>query len=191
MNATEKELISKLIHGDVFSFEEVFNKYNRKIYTFSFRYLKNKEEAEGIVQEVFLKLWEYSKNLKKDSNLNAWLFTVTFNAIRKRFRKLETEKKHVEGYYAMLENQKEEILETEYFDLLEKMDALIDKLPPQQKKVILLRKEKGLSAEEMAVELNLSRKTVENHLNRARSFLKEAMTREGLLSMLFYWMLIG
>ncbi|MCF8379007.1 MAG: sigma-70 family RNA polymerase sigma factor [Bacteroidales bacterium] len=188
MNATEKEMIRKLIDGDVLTFEEVFIKYNRKIYTLSYRWLKNSDDAEGIVQEVFMKLWESSKKLKTDSNLNAWLFTVTFNAIRKRFRKLETEKKHINGYSALMENQHEKISETDYFDLLEKTDALIDKLPPQQKKVILLRKEKGLTAKEMAEELNLSRKTVENHLNLARAFLKKAMISEGLLSLMFYWM---
>jgi RNA polymerase sigma-70 factor (ECF subfamily) len=190
MPSTEKELISNLIQGDVRSFEEVFKNYNRKIFIFSYRYLKNQEDAEGIVQEVFLKLWESSKNLKRDSNLNAWLFTVTFNAIRKRFRKLSTEKKHLDYYSTFLENQKQEISESDYFDLLEKTSSLIQKLPPQQRKVILLRKEKGFSSEEMAAELNLSRKTVENHLNRARAFLRKAMKEEGLISVLFYWFFI-
>lgn len=173
------------------SFEEIYKKYNRKIYSFSLRYLKNKEDAEGIVQEVFLKLWEHSSKLKKDSNLNAWLFTVTFNAIRKHFRKLEGEKKHLDGYARQMDKENEEISETEYYDLLEKATHLIDKLPPQQKKVFLLRREKGLSSAEMAEELKLSRKTVENHLNRARSFLKKAMMEEGLLSILFYWLFVG
>ena len=187
----ELKLLKNLIQGDVLSFEEIYKKYNRKIYSFSLRYLKNKEDAEGIVQEVFLKLWEHSSKLKKDSNLNAWLFTVTFNAIRKHFRKLAGEKKHMDGYARQMDKENEEISETEYYDLLEKATHLIDKLPPQQKKVFLLRREKGLSSAEMAEELKLSRKTVENHLNRARSFLKKAMMEEGLLSILFYWLFVG
>lgn len=187
----ELKLLKNLIQGDVLSFEEIYKKYNRKIYSFSLRYLKNKEDAEGIVQEVFLKLWEHSSKLKKDSNLNAWLFTVTFNAIRKHFRKLAGEKKHLDGYARQMDKENEEISETEYYDLLEKATHLIDKLPPQQKKVFLLRREKGLSSAEMAEELKLSRKTVENHLNRARSFLKKAMMEEGLLSILFYWLFVG
>jgi len=190
MPSSETELTKKLLEGDIPAFETVFKKYNRKIFTFAYRYLKNKEDAEGIVQEVFMRLWENLKNLKKDSDLNAWLFTVTFNSIRKRFRKLDTEKKHLETF-AGLQYQADDISETEYFDLLEKMTGLIEKLPAQQRKVILLRQEKGLTAEEIARELNLSRKTVENHLNRARAFLKKAMIQEGLLSFLFYWLFIG
>ena len=191
MPSTEKELISNLIQGDVRSFEEVFKNYNRKIFIFSYRYLKNQEDSEGIVQEVFMKLWENSKNLKSDSNLNAWLFTVTFNAIRKRFRKLSTEKRHLDDYSTLLENQKTEISDSDYFDLVEKTSSLIQKLPPQQRKVILLRKEKGLSSEEIAKELNLSKKTVENHLNRARAFLRKGMKEDGLILVLLHWLIIG
>lgn len=191
MSSAEKELLKRLIQGDVLTFEEVFKKYNQKVYTFSFRYLKNKEDAEGIVQEVFIKLWEYSSSLKKNSNLNAWLFTVTFNAIRKRFRKLSTEKKHLEGYTNLLISQQEKITDSEYFDLLAKATHLIEQLPPQQKKVFLLRKEKGLTSTEMAKQLKLSKKTVENHLNRARKFLKKAMLEEGLISFLFFWMFLS
>jgi len=186
-----KNLIKKLIQGDPLSFEEIFKEYNHKIYTFSYRYLKNKEDAEGIVQEVFLKLWENSKKLKKDSNLNAWLFTVTFNAIRKRFRKMAAEKKCLEDYLVVNKRSKEEISSIEYYDLVGKVAYLIDKLPPQQKKIFLLRKETDMSCAEMAGKLKLSKKTVENHLNRARVFLKKSMMEDGLISILFYWMFLG
>ncbi len=187
----EKELLKSLIQGDVFSFEEVYKNYNKKIFNFSLRYLKNRNEAEGVVQEVFVKLWENCKNLKKDSNLNAWLFTVTFNAIRKRFRNLSIERKHLEKYSAQMGSRQDEITEIEYYDLLDKATHLIAKLPPQQKRIFLLRKEKGLSSEQMAKELKLSKKTIENHLNRARVFLKKAMLKEGLLSVVFYWIFIA
>ena len=187
----EKVLLKNLIQGDVFSFEEVYKKYNIKIFNFSLRYLKNRDDAEGVVQEVFLKLWENCKKLKHDSNLNAWLFTVTFNAIRKRFRNMASEKKHLEKYSSQMETSSDEVSEIEYYDLLDKATHLISKLPPQQKKVFLLRKEKGLSSEEMAEELKLSKKTVENHLNRARAFMKKAMLKEGLLSVVFYWVFVS
>ena len=57
--------LKRLINGDVISFEEIYNKYNKKIFNFSLRYLKNKVDAEEVVQEVFLKLWENCKSLKK------------------------------------------------------------------------------------------------------------------------------
>ena len=182
----EHNLIKSLIKGDVFSFEEVFKKYNKKIYHFSLKYLKNKEDAEGVVQEVFLSLWQNKERLKKESNLNAYLFTITFNAIRKRFRKLSREKQHLDEYGRIMKETDREIRQDEFFDLAEKANHIIAKLPPQQKKVFLLKKEKGYSTREIADELNLTSKTIENHLNRARNFIRKAMTEEGLLTLLFF-----
>jgi len=120
---SENILIRRIAKGDAYAFEEIYKKYNKKIYSFSLRYLKNKEDAEGVVQEVFLSFWQNSKRMRKDSNLNAYLFTLTFNAIRKKFRKLQTEKKYLNDYntITVLEN-KDELTEVEYFDQLEKVN---------------------------------------------------------------------
>lgn len=193
MSISEKEniLLKGLIKKNIHCFEEVYYKYNRKIYGFSLKYLKNRDDAEGVVQEVFLKLWENCEKLKKDSNLDAWLFTVTFNALRKRFRNMALEHKHLREYFSRIEKSHEVLSEIEYYDILGKASHLIAKLPPQQKKIFLLRKEKGLSSKEIAEELRLSKKTIENHLNRARNFLKKALATEGLLSFLYYWLYLS
>ncbi len=174
----DKKLLKHLREGDILAFEELYEKYNKKIFVFSLRYLKNKEDSEGIVQEVFLTLWLNCKKLHKNSNLNAWIYTVTFNAIRKRFRKLTTEKRHIENHSASMESANDEISGIEYQDVLEKATLLIEKLPPQQKRVFLLRLERGLSSSEIAEELNISKKTIENHLNRARGYLKKEMIKK-------------
>ena len=112
--------LKSLINGDVTSFEETYNKYNKKIFNFSLRYLKNKVDAEEVVQDVFLKLWENCNSLKKDTNLNAWLFMVTFNCIRRKFRNSSIEKKHLHKYFDQNKTKYNEITEVEYLDLLDK-----------------------------------------------------------------------
>ena len=62
--------------------------YNEKIYAFSLVNLKNKQDAEGVVQEVFLHLWKDRARLKDVKNLDAWVFRLSFNVIRRRFRYL-------------------------------------------------------------------------------------------------------
>ena len=88
VESNEFKLLKNLIKGDAYSFDEIFNKYNKKVYAFSLRNLKNKEDAEGVVQEVFINLWKDRAKLKELENLEAWIFTVCFNTIRKHFRKL-------------------------------------------------------------------------------------------------------
>ena len=68
---------------------------------------------------------------------------------------MASESKHLQKYSSQMETSYDEVSEIEYYDLLDKAVHLISKLPPQQKKVFLLRKEKGLSSEEMAEELKL------------------------------------
>jgi len=172
------QTINKLIKGDVCAFEEIYRKYNKKIYVFAFRYLKSREDAEGVVQEVFLELWKNCKKLRRDTQLNAWLFTVTFNNIRKRFRSSVREKKHLTQYETRLTKHKDELPEIEFNDLLNNANHILEKLPPQQKKIFLLRREEGQTSSEIASQLSLSKKTVENHLNRAHVFLREALEKE-------------
>jgi RNA polymerase sigma-19 factor, ECF subfamily len=183
----EEKLIKNLIHGDIIAFEEVFKKFNKKIFLFAFKFLKSKEDAEGVVQEVFYSFWQAREHMKKDSNLNAYLFTITFNTIRKRFRKLSREKRHLDEYSRMMDETDREISQNEVFDLAEKANHIIEKLSPQQKKVFLLKKEKDYSTVQIAEELNISEKTVENHLYRARNFIRKALTEEGLLALLYFF----
>ena len=66
----------------------------------------------------------------------------------------------------------------------------IEQLPPRQKEIFLLNKQDGLSIDEIAQRLDLSRRTVENHLFRAKVFLKEALSGNGLLPVLFFWLFV-
>lgn len=187
----EKKLVQRLKKGDVSSFDELFKRFNKKIYAFSLRYLKNKEEAEGIVQEVFLSLWKNRAKLKVESDFQAYLFSITFNAIKKRFRKLNREQKHLEAYRQTLDTEPTlsdpNLHYNQLSELLEKSTA---KLPPRQREIFLLSKKEGLTAEEIAVKLAISKRTVENHLFRAKAFLKSILVDERLLSSLFFWMFV-
>lgn len=173
------------------SFDALFEKYNKKVYAFSLSNLKNREDAEGVVQEVFLSLWKDRANLKKVKKLDAWIFSVAFNVIRKRFRKLAREKRHLDALADIsLPHDNSTISEVEYNDLLEKADRIIEKLPPRQKRVFVMSRSEGLSNEEISKKLSITKKSVENHLTTAKSFLKEAFLDERLLTLLFFWLYI-
>lgn len=187
----EREVIRKLRNGDVYSFDELFRKYNKRIYFFSVSYLKSREEAEGIVQEVFLSLWKNRMKIRLQSDFQAYLFTITFNAIKKRFRKLAREKKHLAAYSLTVGTEDHSSNpEIEFNQLTELLEELIDRLPTRQKEIFLLSKKEGLTAEEIAERLKISKRTVENHLFRAKAFLKNSLVDGGLLSLLFFWMFI-
>lgn len=193
MPETNKEhnLIKNLIKGDAYSFDEIYELYNKRVYAFSFRNLKNKEDAEGVVQEVFLNLWKDRIKLKELKNLDAWIFTISFNVIRRHFRKLTRERKYLEKFKeTTLTNDSSTITEVEYHDLLEKAEKIVEKLPPRQKTIYMLSKKEGLSNTEISRKLNITKKTVENYLTYAKAFIKKKLVNERLLTLLFFWLFI-
>jgi len=187
----EHNLIKNLIKGDAHSFDEIYELYNKRVYAFSFRNLKNKEDAEGVVQEVFLNLWKDRIKLKELKSLDAWIFTISFNVIRRHFRKLTRERKHLEKFKeTTLTNDSSTITEVEYHDLLEKAEKIVEKLPPRQKTIYMLSKKEGLSNTEISKKLNITKKTVENYLTYAKAFIKKKLVNERLLTLLFFWLFI-
>lgn len=80
---SDNELLEKLRNGDIDAFDKVFNEYGDRIFGFALSYLKSKEDTEGLVQNVFLKLWENRKNLKKESSLKSYIFTIAYCKFRR------------------------------------------------------------------------------------------------------------
>lgn len=185
------KLIRELQRGDAFAFDEIYRKYNKKIYSISLSYLKNREDTEGVVQEVFLNLWRKRADLKDQYNFDSYLFTITYNTIRKHFRKLTRERKYTEDYMKTISPDDDSTnAEIEYKNLLEMAETAINHLPTRQKTVYHLSMREGLSSKEISNKLGISRRTVENHLHRARAYLKKALSDNRLISLLFVWLFI-
>jgi RNA polymerase sigma-70 factor (ECF subfamily) len=185
----DKLLINKLKGGDVLSFDKIFNKYNKKVYYFAISYLKKREEAEDVVQDVFMNLWKYRDQINEYYVFSKYLFKITYTSTCKKFRKQATDKKHLEEVLQnfILEDDSTNI-DIEYNNLLETANLLIEKLPARQKKIFLLNTKEQLNSEQIAQQLNISKKTVENYLALAKSFLKKALARGEMGSVLFIWL---
>jgi len=187
----ELQLIKRIISGDGYAFDEIYRRYNAKVYAFALRNLRNKEEAEGVVQDVFMFLWNDREKLMNIKNIDAWIFTIAFNIIRKQFRRLAKERKHYNELAASkLLHDNITVDAIEYKDLLSKIEEIINRLPERQKSVFLLNRRSGLNNTEISVKLNISRKTVENHLSNAKNFLIKTISDENLLSFLIFLFLI-
>jgi len=185
------ELVKSLKRGDLFAFDKLFSKYSKKLYYFAKGYLGSKEDAEGLVQEVFLMVWNKRKELKEHLSFNAFLYTVTYNAIRKYFRKKAREKKYLDRFLVDYDGKyNKTVADIEYNNLLELANEAIEKLPEKRKLIFQLSRHKGLSNMEIAKRLDISKKTVENQIHSALKFLREQFGKETLLTILFYWLFI-
>lgn len=184
------ELVERLKEGDVEAFDLIYHKYSGKLYAFGLKYLRSPEEAEELVQSVFLKLWENSKNLKKELSFKSYLFTIAYNDICKLFRKRYYQQRFI---IDILYENSQSSSETEdginYQDVLDQIKKIIDKLPERQKKVFLKSRMEGKSTKEIAAEIGLSPGTVDNYISEALKFIRVRLHNERLLSTLLIFSL--
>jgi len=187
LNPDDRIMIKKLKEGDVLSFDRIYEMYHKRVYYFALSYLKNREEAEEIVQEVFLNLWRSREQIKEYYVFSRYIFKISFNAIHKSFRKQSSDRKHMENIIKdiVLEDDSTNI-DLEYNNLMELADRYIEKLPPKQKSVFLMSITENLTNQDIAQKLKISRKTVDNHLSNARAFLKKSFIDGRLISALFF-----
>jgi RNA polymerase sigma-70 factor (ECF subfamily) len=170
----------------------LFDRYSQKIYRFSLSYLKSDAEAEEIVQEVFMKLWENRGKLKSDKSFKSYLFTIAFNAIKKKFNQKMKNEKYKHDLFQWLNEEKPSLESRLDFEtLLEKLDLLIGQLPGKRKAIFLQRKKEGKSIQDIAAEMGISPKTVKNQITEAMNFLKESFANDDVSAMLFYFLFIS
>ncbi len=182
----QNKLVKRLIAGDKTVVNELYKKYSSKLYHFALNYLKSEPDALDVVQEVFINLWNNRKKLHKTSNLDAYLFTIAKNTVISLFRKKLSEKQYIEYLKdKTIINGIDTEKQVSYELLSEKINQLVDQLPPQQKRVYVLSKKQGLSNKRVANELEISVKTVEDHISKAKKFLKEKLSEYGACTLLF------
>lgn len=185
----DADVILLIKKGDKAAFQKVFEEYAPKIYNFSFSYLNNIIEAEELVQDVFLKLWDKRETLDQSKNLKAYIYKVAVNTIYDVIRRRNVENSFKDFATSTYDTSSNSTWHTVIYDeMKEKLDLLVSQFPEQRKKIYKLSKEKGLSNDEIALKLKISKRTVENQLYRAISFLKEHFKNETLAVMLFIYL---
>jgi len=179
-------LAEKLRKGDVEAFDQLFEKYGDRLFGFAFTYLKSKEETEGLVQDVFLKLWENRKKLKKESSLKSYLFTIAYNDMCQFFRKKQIHEKFLKEKVYTTDSTFNLTQQLEYKATLEQVDKLIEMLPEKQRLIFIKSRKEGKSTKEIAKELNLAPATVDNQISLALKFLRSKLSGTNFAIMLFF-----
>jgi len=187
----DKAYVHRLKRGDKQAFNYLFHYYNKKLYFFAKGYLKTEKEAEEIVQETFLKIWERKEFLDPELSFHAYLFKIAFNFIQKGLIKnvKNDELKHdLADELINFDNHTSNMVN--YHFLLQHINQIIDKLPPRQKEIFILRKLDGYSAQEISEKLSLATKTVEAHLTAALKFLKIRLKSEKNSDLLMFALIL-
>ena len=175
-----------LLLGGEKGFKQIFETYYPRLLRFAGEYTGDRHEAENILQNVFLKLWEKRASLPIDINLNAYLLTMVKNhcmdflkhqQVVNRYhinRKTELQQEMAFNYYAVGKFDPEQI-DIETLELL--VEKAISELPEQCRKIFELSRYEGLKYREIAEKLGISVKTVETQMSKALKILRIALGR--------------
>lgn len=192
MTYDQQLYISGLKADDKAVIDRLYKKYHAKIYHFAKSYLKLTDEAADIVQEVFVKLWDSRATLKNDTDLDALVFTITRNAVISVFRKKSSEKKYMDYLTSMaIDSDNQTIEALDYRSLEGQLNSLIEQLPDKRKQVFLLSRQQGLKNSEIAQQLSISEKTVEDHMTKALAFIRKHMEAYGVFGVLVVYLALG
>lgn len=167
-------LLVQLAAGNRQAFDILYSRYWKQVFNQAYKRLGDETYAQDITQDVFFQLWTRGK-LSVIQNLPAYLFVSVRNGVFRHFEK--------ESKYASLSDVALEIetlherpdSKVLYTEFLKSFGELVDSLPAQQRTIFRMRYEAGLSTQQIADELDLSVKTVRNHLGRALATLRESL----------------
>lgn len=171
----EQYLISRIIKGDKDAFSLVFRKYYGKVCGFIMSMVKRKSVAEDLAQDIFVKLWARRRKLSAILSLDNYLFIMARNRTLDYFRKASRKRECIGISEDMLLTLASRDI-SEHIDnksVIEAVREVVNNLPPKRRDIFMMSRFDGLTNDEIAVLMGVTRKTVENQLTLAGSQIKK------------------
>lgn len=175
-NNSDFELIERLSNNDRKAFEEIFKSYYHELCGFCLKYVRVETTAEEIVQEIFINIWDRRAELSITVSIKAYLYTAvrnrSFNYLKLQLPK-EQKKVEVDNIGIVESDTREDEMILD--ELKEQVRMAIDQLPTKCRIIFNLSRNSGLTYREIAEELDISVKTVENQIGLALKKLRERL----------------
>ena len=173
----DKNILIRARAGDLEAFEYILSFYEKPIYNYCLRILKNSHNAKDVTQETFIKVYTHRKLIDSEKNIKTWIFTIATNTaydfLRGKKRKQEVS----------LDEENETISSFEAYypkeGLVSDVDGALEKINLEYKKALLLFYQQGFEYKEIAEILSMPINTVKTHISRGKEQLKEILKEYG------------
>jgi RNA polymerase sigma-70 factor (ECF subfamily) len=172
--SSERDLVLALQRGDEGAFETIYGLYSHRLFGRLLKLVKTEAQAQEILQDVFIKLWQHRHSLDPEKSFRSFLFKIAENKVYDFFRKAARDKRMEASLISLSTtnyiNIEEYTREEENLRLLYKA---IESLPPQRQQVFRLCKLEGRSYKEVSELLSISLSTISDHIVKATKAIKE------------------
>ncbi|GAB3899028.1 RNA polymerase sigma-70 factor [Larkinella knui] len=179
MDCLNERILRKVIQGDQAAFAELYKYYRTPALKFCITLLKDEEEAENMIHEVFIKIWDRRSQINPALNFTSYLFTCLRNMAFDHLKKVEKNNQLKQQYLEKMTALRDEELEDKEmkFQILYRA---VNLLSEKRKQILFLNIEEGKSYQEIAEMLMISKNTVKNQLVKAKQFLREKVDMAAL-----------
>lgn len=180
----ERDLLRRVKNDDEEAFRQIFEFYVKKVYQFVYGYLKDKFEAEDVTQNIFQKIWEKRLMIDLNQSFSGFLFTIAYRSVIDHIRKEASKKqwdriRDIDAEESSSHLTADSLLNNHQFESL--YQKALNALTPKRKEIFVLSRHEGLSNKEIADKLDISVKTVENHMTAALFTLREFFNNSELV----------
>lgn len=168
----DKALLELLKHQELPAFEEIYRRYWKRLYSMCYKRVQSREISEELVQDIFTSLWMY-RDKTTIENLSAYLFTAIKYKIINYFEKEISRKTYSKAQLNSIPHEDNSTEETVLLDDLKfALEREVGKLPAKRQMIYKLHRQENLSMKQVASQLGISEKTVENQFGKAIKMLK-------------------
>jgi RNA polymerase sigma-70 factor (ECF subfamily) len=177
------DIVAEIKAGNKLIFTEVYHQYHERLYFFVLKRTSLSDIAEEVVQQAFIKLWERREKLSDDFTIDVQLARITRSILIDTLRKKAVERKVIKQVVSQTPDiyTADPTIEKEFSN---RIASAIESLPPGCKKIFKLSREESLSYNEIAAQLSISPRTVENQISKALKVIRQVTSFCIILSVL-------
>ncbi|OIV43652.1 RNA polymerase sigma factor [Flavobacterium johnsoniae] len=180
-------LIGRLRNGDESALTELYNKFWQSLFMSAYNVLKDKELCEDIIQDIFMNIWNNREKLEIHISLKGYMYACARYQVFNQFKK-NKDKIHVEFFDDLDKRFQHSTPETQLMheELVQQINTIVESLPLKCQLVYKLSREEQLSHKEIAERLDISTKTVENHITKALQVIRLSMGSSASMAMVLW-----
>ena len=176
---SEKELLTLVSDGDENAFKALFENYYEQLFKYIFSFIKSRQITEELAMDVFLKIWLGRDLIPQIEKFGAFLFRVAHNKSIDFLRSVARDPKFQDLLWDQIQLANDELPDSSILiqEYETKLREAVSLLSPQRRKVYQLRREDDMTHDQIAVQLNLSKNTVNNHIVEAQRFIRSYLSK--------------